>query len=94
MKLFRQWTWRSNLELNLLAFCWAFLLSLSGPVLAQDTPILSHREIFHPVYAKEGMVVSQEALATRAGVEILKAGGTAIDAAVGVGLALRRMNDR
>jgi len=88
MKLFRQWSWGSASSVNLQAFCWAFLLSLSGPVLAQDTPILSYREIFHPVYAKEGMVVSQEALATRAGVEILKAGGNAIDAAVGVGFAL------
>lgn len=56
--------------------------------LAQDTPIFSHREIFHPVYAEHGMVVSQEPLATRVGVDILKAGGNAIDAAVGVGFAL------
>lgn len=82
------WTWRSNSPVILLLFCWVFLVSFSGVGFAQDTPILSHREIFHPVFAKEGMVVSQEALATRVGVDILKAGGNAIDAAVAVGFAL------
>lgn len=41
-----------------------------------------------PVKAKNGMVVSAESLATRAGVEMLKKGGNAIDAAVAVGFAL------
>ena len=42
----------------------------------------------HPVWAKEGMVSSQEALATQIGVDILAKGGNAIDAAVAVGYAL------
>src|ERR1700694_2358868 len=41
-----------------------------------------------PVLAKSGMVVSEEALATKVGVEILRQGGNAVDAAVAVGFAL------
>lgn len=41
-----------------------------------------------PVAAKQGMVVSSQQLASQVGVDILQAGGNAIDAAVGVGYAL------
>jgi len=41
-----------------------------------------------PVRAKNGMVVSREKHATTAGVNVLKAGGNAIDAAIAVGFAL------
>ncbi len=40
------------------------------------------------VTARHGMVVAQEAIATRIGVEVLKRGGNAVDAAVAVGFAL------
>src|SRR3954469_699661 len=41
-----------------------------------------------PVRAKHGMVVSREKNATSAGVDVLKRGGNAIDAAIAVGFAL------
>jgi gamma-glutamyltranspeptidase len=40
------------------------------------------------VIAKNGMVASEQELATQIGLDILKAGGNAVDAAVAVGFAL------
>lgn len=64
-------------------------LCLLGPVDAAGQPaIISPKDIFHPVYAPNGMVSSQEARATRIGVAVLERGGNAVDAAVAVGFAL------
>lgn len=43
---------------------------------------------FEPVYAKQGMAAGPEPNAVQAGVEILKSGGNAFDAAVAIGFAL------
>lgn len=53
-----------------------------------DEPIISAFARSLPVLARSGMVVSQEEKASRIGVEILKAGGNAVDAAIAVGFAL------
>lgn len=44
--------------------------------------------VFHPVIAQHGMVATEQELASKIGLDILKAGGNAVDAAVGVGFAL------
>ncbi|MEZ7501405.1 gamma-glutamyltransferase [Psychrobacter sp. Arc29] len=53
-----------------------------------DQAIYSEDAIHHPVWAKNGMVATQEALASDIGLQILKNGGNAVDAGVAVGFAL------
>lgn len=58
------------------------------PAASQGWPIIAEGARVHPATAANGMVASQEARATRVGVEVLRQGGNAVDAAVAVGFAL------
>ena len=53
-----------------------------------NQPIISDWARLQPALAPQAMVATQEAMATRIGVDILKRGGNAVDAAVAVGFAL------
>lgn len=58
-----------------------------GPAAAQQQ-LLDYATIHHPVEDDEAMVVSQNALSSEIGAEILARGGNAVDAAVATGFAL------
>ena len=65
--------------------------SCFSAVSAPPPPPVSYgveEDIFHPVRAQQGMVASVDAMATQVGVDILRQGGNAVDAAVAVGYAL------
>ena len=53
-----------------------------------DAPIIDYQNRYLPAYGKAGMVVSPEKLAAEIGLDMLKQGGNAVDAAVATGFAL------
>jgi gamma-glutamyltranspeptidase/glutathione hydrolase len=61
---------------------------IKGPYNMGSDGIVRYEDVFHPVVGKKGMVSSQNTLASQVGVDILKAGGNAIDSAVAMGFAL------
>ncbi|MEZ5502531.1 MAG: gamma-glutamyltransferase [Halioglobus sp.] len=60
----------------------------SSGLAAETAPIIDYRERFLPIVARHGMVVGPEQLATEVGVQMLREGGNAVDAAVATGFAL------
>ncbi len=73
---------------NIVCLLVVLLTVATATASAVEPAILAHRDIFHPVIGEHGMVSSQQALATEAGVAVLREGGNAIDAAVTVGFTL------
>lgn len=72
---------------------WLLLLAtllcfLSGTAAAQRQTLLEYPSIHSPKVGLQGMVVSQNEIASEIGARILAEGGNAIDAAVAVGFAL------
>lgn len=55
---------------------------------SQEDPLYRVKARFHPVIAQNAMVASENSYATNAGLEVLKEGGNAVDAAVTVGFTL------
>jgi gamma-glutamyltranspeptidase/glutathione hydrolase len=53
-----------------------------------QSPIIDYKHRFLPIIGKHGMVAASERLASEIGLQILKEGGNAIDAAVATGFAL------
>ncbi|MCK9516382.1 MAG: gamma-glutamyltransferase [Ottowia sp.] len=90
------------LRLGLLAAA-LVLSACSGPQRQQAVPVVQRAtavtqaaaaaydydfNVFHSVVASHGMVVAEQALASQVGLDVLKRGGNAVDAAVAMGFAL------
>lgn len=63
-------------------------ITLCVTVVAQDSVLFTHEAVHHPVIARNGMVATQQYLATEAGLAVLEEGGNAVDAAVTIGFVL------
>ncbi|WP_343985223.1 gamma-glutamyltransferase [Kangiella japonica] len=66
-----------------------FVFASSQAVAESSLPsIIDYKSSHHPTVAKNGMVVSRQYLASRVGRDILKKGGSAVDATIATGFAL------
>lgn len=76
----------------LLPLCGALaFLPASAQTAAPSAPVVKYDltyDIISPVHSQHGMVATEQELATKVGVDILKKGGNAVDAGVAVGFAL------
>jgi gamma-glutamyltranspeptidase/glutathione hydrolase len=79
---------RSNFGSALSGAGLAALLIVAPAALAQQRPIYAERDLIHPVCGQNGMIATEEAEASRIGLEVLRNGGNAVDAAATVAFAL------
>ncbi len=81
---------RPSFPRRLVCLSFSLLLLAFTPASTGAAPLTYgvENDIQHPVEARQGMVSTVDATATAVGVDILRAGGNAIDAAVAVGYAL------
>lgn len=81
MRRLSQWIRGVALGLGALALA-------ASPALAQKKQLLEYPSIHSPVVGEHGMVVTQNAIASNVGADILRQGGNAVDAAVAIGFTL------
>ncbi|TCV95639.1 gamma-glutamyltransferase [Biostraticola tofi] len=77
-----------HLLAQLLLLSSIFLSPMANAAVAPPLTYGADMDIHHPVTARHGMVSSVDETATRTGLDILRQGGNAVDAAVAVGYAL------
>ena len=77
----------SRRVVRIVALC-MMVMFVSSAVGAQSVIVQSGNAIVYPVEGRKGMVVTGQDLATQAGLEVLKKGGNAIDAAVTIGFVM------
>ena len=74
---------------SFISICTAILLSLfTALTVSAKSPIISERDIYSPVQGTSGIVVAGEPIAAKIGLEVLKNGGNAVDAAVTIGFVM------
>ena len=79
----------TSLALSSAAFAREANIKITAPTSAVATHHYDYEmNIFHPIEATNGMVATEQNLASQVGLEILKKGGNAVDAAVAIGFSL------